>query len=62
MTPTDLKLAQEECSQLLNQGLIEPTNSEWACQAFYVEKMSEIVREKNVLLLITSLSTVSQRR
>ncbi|KAH9801878.1 hypothetical protein KPL71_001190 [Citrus sinensis] len=26
------------------QGLIEPTNSQWACQAFYVEKHSEIVR------------------
>ena len=41
MIPSDLKLAQEECSQLLKQCLIEPTNTEWACQAFYVEKMSE---------------------
>ena len=58
MTLSDLKLAQEECSQLLKQGLIEPTDSEWASQAFYVEKRYEIVRTKNVLLLITSLSTI----
>ena len=51
MTPTDLKLAQEECSQLLKQGLIEPANSKWACQAFYVEKMSEIVIGKKRLVI-----------
>ena len=51
MTPSDLKLAQEECFQLLKQGLIEPTSSEWACQAFYVEKRSEIVREKKRLVI-----------
>lgn len=27
MTPTDLKLAKEECLQLLQQGLIESTTS-----------------------------------
>ncbi|KAH9780703.1 hypothetical protein KPL71_008177 [Citrus sinensis] len=43
MSPSDLLLAQQECSQLLAQGLIEPTSSQWACQAFYVEKHSEIV-------------------
>ena len=48
MTHSDLKLAQEECSQLLKQGLIEPTSS---CQAFYVEKRSEIVRGKNHLVI-----------
>ena len=46
MSPSDLVLAQHECSQLLAQGLIEPTSSQWACQAFYVEKHSEIVRGK----------------
>ena len=51
MTPSDLKLAQEECSQLLKQSRIEPTDSEWACQAFYVEKMSEIVRSKKRLVI-----------
>ena len=38
MSPTDLKLAQQECLDLLQQGLIEPTKLDWACQAFYVEK------------------------
>ena len=46
MTPQDLILAQQECAQLLKQGIIEPTNSQWAHQAFYVEKMSEILRGK----------------
>ncbi|KAH9698020.1 hypothetical protein KPL71_023840 [Citrus sinensis] len=51
MSPSDLLLAQKECSQLLAQGLIEPTNSQWACQAFYVEKHSEIVRGKKRLVI-----------
>ncbi|KAH9801309.1 hypothetical protein KPL71_000978 [Citrus sinensis] len=51
MSPSDLLLAQQECSQLLAQGLIEPTNSQWACQAFYVEKHSEIVRGKKRLVI-----------
>ncbi|KAH9769493.1 hypothetical protein KPL71_012022 [Citrus sinensis] len=51
MSPSDLLLAQQECSQLLAQGLIEPTNSQWACQAFYVEKHSEIVRGKKRLAI-----------
>ncbi|KAH9698014.1 hypothetical protein KPL71_023837 [Citrus sinensis] len=51
MSPSDLLLAQHECSQLLAQGLIEPTNSQWACQAFYVEKHSEIIRGKKRLVI-----------
>ncbi|KAH9698054.1 hypothetical protein KPL71_023860 [Citrus sinensis] len=51
MSPSDLLLAQKECSQLLAQGLIEPTNSQWACHAFYVEKHSEIVRGKKCLVI-----------
>ncbi|KAH9670651.1 hypothetical protein KPL70_017057 [Citrus sinensis] len=51
MSPSGLLLAQQECSQLLAQGLIEPTNSQWACQAFYVEKYSEIVRGKKRLVI-----------
>ncbi|KAH9716984.1 hypothetical protein KPL71_021659 [Citrus sinensis] len=51
MSPSDLLLAQKECSQLLAQGLIEPTSSQWACQAFYVEKHSEIVRGKKCLVI-----------
>ena len=44
MFPSDLLLAKEECSQLLQHGLIEHTDSDWACQTFYVEKRSELVR------------------
>ncbi|KAH9680089.1 hypothetical protein KPL71_026413 [Citrus sinensis] len=51
MSPSDLLLAQQECSQLLAQGLIEPTSSQWACQAFYVEKHSEIVGGKKRLVI-----------
>ncbi|XP_024042684.1 uncharacterized protein LOC112099530 [Citrus clementina] len=51
MTPFDFKLAQQECSQLLQQGLIEPTSSDWACQAFYVEKRSKKVRGKKHLVI-----------
>jgi hypothetical protein len=50
MTPNDLKPAQEECSQLFKLGLIEPTTSSWACQAFYVNKKSEQVRAKKRLV------------
>nr|GEZ01868.1 putative reverse transcriptase domain, viral movement protein [Tanacetum cinerariifolium] len=35
------QLAKEECEQLVSQGIIEPTNSPWACEAFYVSKRSE---------------------
>ncbi|KAH9704967.1 hypothetical protein KPL70_011686 [Citrus sinensis] len=49
MSPSDLLLAKQECSQLLQQGLIESTDSDWACQAFYVEKRSELVRGKKRL-------------
>ncbi|KAH9649345.1 transposon Tf2-7 polyprotein [Citrus sinensis] len=51
MSPSDLLLAQQEYFQLLAQGLIEPTNSQWACQAFYVEKHYEIVRGKKRLVI-----------
>ena len=47
MTPQDLILAQQECAQLLKQCLIEPTNSQWACQAFYVEKCLKFFVAKN---------------
>ncbi|KAH9680130.1 hypothetical protein KPL71_026428 [Citrus sinensis] len=51
MSPSDLLLAKKECSQLLQQGLIESTDSDWACQAFYVEKRSELVRGKKRLVI-----------
>lgn len=40
MTPENLQLARQERESLQQQGLIEPTKSDWACQAFYVEKRS----------------------
>ncbi|KAH9769356.1 hypothetical protein KPL71_011966 [Citrus sinensis] len=51
MSPSDFLLAKQECSQLLQQGLIELTDSDWACQAFYVEKRSELVRGKKRLVI-----------
>ncbi|MCH94305.1 polyprotein-like [Trifolium medium] len=51
MSPSDYTLAKKECDQLLKQGLIEPTKSEWACQAFYVEKRSEKIRGKKRLVI-----------
>jgi hypothetical protein len=51
ITPDNLKLAQDECSQLLTLGLIEPTNSSWACQAFYVNKRSEQIDGKKRLVI-----------
>jgi hypothetical protein len=51
MTPDDLKLAKEEYSQLLKLGLIEATHSNWACQAFYVNKQSEQIRGKKRLVI-----------
>ena len=51
MPPSDLFLAKQECEQLLRQGHIELTTSDWACQAFYVEKRSELVRGKKRLVI-----------
>ena len=51
MPPFDLSLANQECDQLFRQGLIEPTTSDWACQAFYVEKMSKLVQGKKILVI-----------
>jgi len=51
MSPSDLQAARQECQDLLRQGLIEPTESNWACQAFYVEKRAEKLREKKRLVI-----------
>jgi len=51
MSPTDLLLARKQCNELLRQGLIEPTKSNWACQAFYVEKRLEKLRGKKRLVI-----------
>ena len=41
MNPEHLPLAKQEISTLLIEGLIEPTSSPWACEAFYVNKHVE---------------------
>nr|GFA95272.1 zinc finger, CCHC-type, viral movement protein [Tanacetum cinerariifolium] len=41
MNPDHYQLAKEECEQLVSQGIIEPTTSPWACEAFYVNWRSE---------------------
>ncbi|KAL2541643.1 Reverse transcriptase domain-containing protein [Abeliophyllum distichum] len=51
MSPEHLQLATTELAQLQAEGLIEPTNSKWACQAFYVNKRAEQVREKMRLVI-----------
>ncbi|KAL5843497.1 hypothetical protein ACOSQ4_009455 [Xanthoceras sorbifolium] len=51
MSPSDLQPARQECETLLQQGLIEPTTSPWACQVFYVEKRSEKIRGKKRLVI-----------
>ncbi|KAK8990557.1 hypothetical protein V6N11_009249 [Hibiscus sabdariffa] len=45
------RLAEAECNELLQQGLIEPSDSQWACEAFYVNKRSEQAREKLRLVI-----------
>lgn len=41
MNPEHLQLAKKECEELLDSGLIEPSDSQWACEAFYVNKRAE---------------------
>ena len=36
MNPDHFILAHKECYVLLHQRLIEPSDSQWACEAFYV--------------------------
>ncbi|GKA63096.1 hypothetical protein Tco_0762702 [Tanacetum coccineum] len=45
------QLAKDECDQLVAQGIIEPTTSPCACEAFYVYKISEQVRGKLRLVI-----------
>ncbi|KAA3459415.1 RNA-directed DNA polymerase-like protein [Gossypium australe] len=56
-----LLLAEQECKELQQQDLIEPSNSQWACEAFYVNKISEQVIGKLRLILITNLLMNSSR-
>ena len=41
MSPKDLTVCKEEIQHLLDQGLIEVSDSPWACVAFYVNKHAE---------------------
>ena len=51
MNPEHLILATQEIQQLQAQGLIEPTTSSSACEAFYVNKRSEQSRGKMRLVV-----------
>ncbi|KAK8565042.1 hypothetical protein V6N12_058617 [Hibiscus sabdariffa] len=51
MNPDHQKLAETECNKLLQQDLIEPSNSQWSCEAFYVNKRSEQARGKLRLVI-----------
>ena len=46
-----LALATQELSTFLFEGLIEPTASPWACEAFYVNKHAEQVQGKLRLVI-----------
>ena len=49
MNPEHLALVTQEVSTLLSEGLIEPTTSPWACEAFYVS--AEQIRGKLRLVI-----------
>ena len=51
MNIEDTDLCRKEIQELLEKGLIEKTNSPWACQAFYVNKHSEQKRGKKRLVI-----------
>ena len=46
MNPEHLALATQELATLLSEGLIKPTTSPWACEAFCVNKHAEQIRDK----------------
>lgn len=45
MNPEHQNPAEQECKEQ-QQRLIEPSNSQWACKAFYVNKRVEQARGK----------------
>ena len=51
MNPEHLALTKQELSTLHFEGLIEPTTSSWACEAFYVNKHAKQVRAKLRLVI-----------
>jgi len=44
MNPEHEQLAQKECEEVVRQGLIESTDSEWVCKTFYINKQVEQTR------------------
>ena len=51
MNPEHLALAMQELTTLLSEGLIEPTTSPWACEAFYVNKHAKQIQGKLRLVI-----------
>ena len=51
MNPKRLALVKQEISTLLSEGLIKPTSSPWACEAFYVNKHAKQVWGKLRLVI-----------
>ena len=51
MNLENLALAKQKLSTLLSEGLIEPTTSPWACEAFYVNKHAEQIQEKLIFII-----------
>ena len=51
MSPSERELFANEIKELLDKGLIEPSNIPQACRAFVVNKHSEIKRGKPRLVV-----------
>ena len=51
MNPEHLALAKQEISTLLIEGLLKPTSSPWACEAFYVNKHAKKIWVKLRLVI-----------
>lgn len=51
MSPEHPYLATKELNKLQTKDLIEPTTSQWTCEAFYVNKRSEQVSGKMRLMI-----------
>jgi hypothetical protein len=51
MSPSEIKVCQENIQDLLKKGLIESFKSYWACRGFYVNKYSKQKRGKMRLVV-----------
>ncbi|PHT40383.1 hypothetical protein CQW23_19237 [Capsicum baccatum] len=51
MNPEHLQLTKKECDKLLEFGLIQPSDSHWSCEVFYVNKHAEQTRGKLCLVI-----------